>query len=168
MRWYAGRARKRPGWAAIFADDLVAGCEQLFAAYGARDQLSLPISIPIDEHGLVLLRPEGPLDAPRVPATLHLRRNGEAWGVTIGRRDGGPMVIPGFHEDLQPSAPAALAAIHVLITRGGLDITRLAPDGRPVTLRFDEAAARALANALFITLRMKLAKAPRGKARNEN
>src|SRR5438874_13058070 len=62
------RRRKGSRWASIFADDLVAGCRELFQIYGAAGELSLPISIPIDDQGVVVLRPEGPVDAPRVGA----------------------------------------------------------------------------------------------------
>jgi hypothetical protein len=160
-----GRRTKGPRWASIFADDLVGGCEELFAAYRGGDELTLPISIPIDEGGLVLLRPEGPLDAPRVPATMAVtRRPGGAFGLALERRDGGAMRIPGFHDEREgdgTGSPAPLAALDVTLTRRGLDLAARAPDGEPVPLRFDEPAARALATALFITIRMKLAKAPR-------
>jgi hypothetical protein len=156
--------RKGPRWASIFADDLVGGCEQLFAAYGAEDELALPISIPIDEEGLVLLRPEGPLDAPRVPATMAVTRQPDGVvALQLERRDAGVMRIPGLHDERlgDGAPPAALATLDVTLTPRGLDLAGGGPDGGPVPLRFDEPAARALATALFITIRMKLAKAPR-------
>ena len=158
-----GRRRKGSRWAAIFAEDLIAGCEQLFAAYQGEDELALPISIPIDEHGLVLLRPEGPLNAPRVPATMAVTRQAAgSFAVRLERRDGGRMLIPGLRDERSgEAAPAVLGALGVTLTPRGLDLAGSGPDGQPVPLRFDEPAARALATALFITIRMKLAKAPR-------
>ena len=154
-----GRRRQGGRWASIFADDLVAGSRELFQIYGAAGELSLPISIPIDEHGVVVLRPEGPVDAPRVGATLHIAvKPGDTFALRIERRDGGRMVIPGL---LDADGPAHLAALVVDVTPRGLDIAGEDAAGAPITLRFDEPAARALATALFITIRMKLAKAPR-------
>jgi hypothetical protein len=158
-----GRRGKGPRWASIFADDLLGGCEQLFVAYRGDGELTLPISIPIDEDGIVLLRPEGPLDAPRVPATMRVRRHDpRAFSVRLERRDGGDMLIPGLHDGRAGGLePATLSALDVTLTARGLDLAGLGPDGGPVPLGFDEPAARALATALFITIRMKLAKAPR-------
>jgi len=154
-----GWRRKGGRWSSIFADDLVSGCRELFRVYGAAGELSLPISIPIDENGVVLLRPVGPVDAPRVRATLHLATEpGDTFGLRIERRDGGRMVIPGLFD---ADGPAQLATLAVDVTPRGLDIAGEDANGAPVTLRFDEPAARALATALFITIRMKLAKAPR-------
>jgi len=153
-----GRRRKGERWASIFADDLVTGCRELFRVYGAVDELSLPISIPIDEHGVVLLRPEGPVDAPRVGATLRITAQaGDTFTLRIARHDGGRMVLPGLFD---ADGPAQLATLAVDVTPRGLDIAGEDADGAPLTVRFDEPAARALATALFITIRMKLAKAP--------
>jgi hypothetical protein len=158
--WGTRRSRRRRLWAAIFAEDLIGGCHELFSVFGAADALSLPISIPIDPDGVVLLRPEGPLDAPRVPATLVVERQPDvAFIVRICRRDGGPMVIPGMTDQQGDAVP--LASLSFAITAGGMDIAGHGLDGRPVALVFDEATARALATALLITMRMKLIKARR-------
>ena len=148
------RRRKEERWAAIFADDLLRGCEDLYGVFGG-DVLTLPISIPIGEDGLVLLQPQGPLDAPRVPATMTVARAPDAAGfhIRIERRDGGPMRIPGFAGD------PALGALAFALTPDGLTIDGFDPSGQPVPLAFTEDTARALANALLITIGMKLIKA---------
>lgn len=143
------RSRKEQRPAAIFAGELLAGCDELFAVYPhTRDMLILPITIPIGADGLVLLQPQGPLDAPRVPATMAVFRGGlRTYGIRIERVDGGPMRFPGIND------AAPLHTISVAITPTGLDITR---DLEP--LSFDEDTARALATALLITVNMKIAK----------
>lgn len=139
------RARDRR-WAAIFAEDLLRGCSDLFGVFGG-DVLALPISIPIDEQGVVLLQPQGPLDAPRVPASMTVTRpSAGSYGIRIERVDNGPMVIPGL-------GAAPLATLTFLVTPQGLDIG-------PGPLSVDETTARALATALLVTLGMKLRKAP--------
>lgn len=141
------RARERR-WAAPFADDLLAGCHQLFAVFGS-EALRLPITIPIDEHGVVLLQPGGPLDAPRVPAAMTVNGHGpDLCAIHIERTDGGPMVIPGLGD-------APLPALDVVVSRQGLDIG-------PGPLPVDEQVAGALATALLLTIGMKLTKAGAG------
>ena len=142
--------RREKRWAAIFADDLLAGCDGLLAAHGASAALSLPISIPIDPSGVVLLRPDGPLDAPRVPAILSIERLGpDHHTIAIERQDGGPIVIPGI------DGPTPHRLVADVTTRG------LAFSGE---LTVDEETARSYANALFLTLQRKLARA--GQTRN--
>jgi hypothetical protein len=141
----------------MFAEDLRAGCDELFAAYGnpSVDTLSLPISIPIDHHGVVLLQPEGPLDAPRVAATLYVSRpTNDYYGIRLERQDGGRLVIPGMVHK------GDLSGLGFTIGRRGMAIEGCDPGGRPVPVAYDEPTARALANALFVTLRMKIIKAP--------
>lgn len=134
-----------PGWAEIFADDLIQGCSELFAFFGG-SELNLPISIPIDSLGVVLLEPQGPLDAPRVPAFMRVTRpTTDDYAIRIRRADDGPIIIRGIGE-------AALGDVSVVVTRRGLE---LGPDAAPR----DEATARALATALLITIGMKLRKA---------
>jgi hypothetical protein len=154
LRFPAGESsvlrRRAPDrrWAAIFADDLLRGCSELFAVFGG-DVLTLSISIPIDEQGVVLLQPQGPLDAPRVPASMTVSRpTAGTFDIRIQRADDGPMVIPGLGE-------VPLAALAFLVTRQGLDIG-------PGPLPVDETTARALATALLITIGMKLTKAQHG------
>lgn len=111
------------------------------------DELNLAISIPIDEDGTVLLQPQGPLEAPRVPASMKVTRPGAAsYGIVIERTDRGPMVIPGLGD-------SPLASLAFTVTRDGLQIG-------PGPLPVDEATARALATALLITIGMKLRKGP--------
>ncbi|HUP69094.1 MAG TPA: hypothetical protein VM142_04685 [Acidimicrobiales bacterium] len=142
------RARERK-WASIFAEDLLRGCSDLYTVFGG-DVLNLPISIPIDERAVVLLQPRGPLEAPRVPATMTVTRPASgAYGVNIRRIDEGPMIIPGL-DDLP------LTDLTFLLTVEGLEIG-------PGELPLDETTARALANALLITIGMKLAKAGHGQ-----
>jgi hypothetical protein len=150
--WRRGPKR----WAAIFADDLMAGCDSLLAVYGSH-RLSLPISVPIDDRGVVLLRPEGPLDAPRVPATLALARTDAGrYSLAISRTDGGPIVVPGLRDSSLPGpADATLNTLSFDVTAKGMVVS-----GGPVPVEHDEETARALAHALFITLTVKLAKAP--------
>lgn len=139
------RRSREHKWAAIFAGDLLRGCSDLFALFGG-EELSLAISIPIDESGVVLLQPQGPLEAPRVPASMKVTRPaGGSYGIVIERADGGPMVIPGLGE-------SALASLTFVIAASGLEIG-------PGPLPVDEATARALATALLITIGMKLTKA---------
>lgn len=152
------RRRDDARWASIFAGDLRAGCAELFAVAGSpgSDSLTLPISIPIDEDGVVLLRPEGPLDAPRVPATMHLTRSApDAYALRLARQDGGRLVIPGL------ASTGDVKALSFAIGRRGMAIHGWGAGGEAVQLRVDEETARALANALFITLRMKVIKAQR-------
>lgn len=137
------RARDRK-WASIFADDLLRGCSDLFTVFGGH-VLNLPISIPIDERGVVLLQPQGPLEAPRVAATMTVTQPASGvYRVNIRRLDEGPMIIPGLGD-------LPLSDLTLLITAGGLEIG-------PGELPLDETGARALANALLITIGMKLAK----------
>ena len=138
------RTRERK-WAAAFAADILAGCDELFAVYGG-EELNLPITIPIDRAGVVLLQPGGPLDAPRVPATMAVTRPAAgACEIRVERVDGGGMVIPGLGE-------SPLPALAVTVTAAGLDIG-------PGSLPLDEQVAGALATALILTIGMKLAKA---------
>lgn len=140
------RAAEGP-WAAIFAEDLLRGCSDLFAVFGG-ETLALPISIPIDEHGVVLLQPQGPLEAPRVPASMTVTRPiRDEYAIRIERVDEGPMVVPGLGE-------TPLAVLSFLVSRQGLEIG-------PGPLPLDEDTARALATALLITIGMKLTKAGR-------
>jgi len=140
--------RRRPRerrLAAAFADDILHGCHELLAVYGG-DSLTLPITIPIDEHGVVLLQPGGPLEAPRMPASLTLNRHGfDICAIRIQRSDGGGMVIPGLGD-------APLPTLEVVVNRRGLDIG-------PGPLPADEQVAGALATALLLTIGMKLTKA---------
>ncbi len=146
--------RRRPRekrWAAPFADDLLAGCGELFAVYGS-ESLRLPITIPIDERGVVLLQPGGPLEAPRMPATMTVNRHGhDICAIHIERADGGPLVIPGLGD-------APLPSLNVVVTRQGLDIGPVPAGPLPV----DEQVAGALATALLLTIGMKLTKARAG------
>lgn len=143
------RRSPRAGSAEIFADDLLRGCARLFACFGG-SELNLPISIPIDEHGVVLLEPHGPLDAPRVSASMKVHQPApDAYDIGIRRSDGGSMIIPGLGE-------GPLADFSVLVTRRGLEIG-------PGSLSVDEDTARALATALLITIGMKLTKAEQAK-----
>lgn len=136
------------GWAAIFADDLLRGCSDLLAFFGG-DVVTLPISIPIDEQGVVLLQPGGPLDAPRLPASMTVDRAAAgAYGIRIERADRGPMAIAGLGE-------VPLVVLTFLVTSEGLDIG-------PGELPVDETTARSLATALLITIGMKLRKAEHG------
>ena len=152
MRWPWERRRVAgpPRWAAVFAPDLLVGCDDLLSRYGV-DDLTLPISIPIGSDGLVLLQPGGPLDAPRVPATLAMRILGpDHVTLAIERADGLSMRIPG----IVSSAP--LRTIVADVTKAGLHLT--SPDGE---LGLDDDTAMAYATALLITLRMKVTKARR-------
>jgi len=136
------RARKTPLWASIFADDLLQGGDDLLAEFGLeRLAQGLPISIPVDADGVVLLQPAGPLDAPRVPARLMV-----SWPLSfrIERLDGGPLVIPGFGD----SRPALVCNV----TPRGIEIF-------PPPPALTEDTARAVATALLITIHMKLTKA---------
>ncbi|HUR17995.1 MAG TPA: hypothetical protein VMZ51_03540 [Acidimicrobiales bacterium] len=131
--------------AAIFAEDLLQGCSELFTTFG-EEPLKLQISIPIDERGVVLLRPHGPLEAPRVPAWMSVTRAaGGCYGIRISRADAGAMIIPGLGE-------APMNELTFLVTSHGLEIG-------PMEVSVDEATARALATALLITVGMKLTKA---------
>lgn len=141
------RLRERR-WATIFADDLLQGCTDLFTVFGG-EVLTLPISIPIDDQGIVLLQPQGPLEAPRVPATMAVtRRTPHDYDIRIERVDQGPMVVPGLGE-------SPLTHLTFLVTGTGLEI---GPGDLPV----NETTARALATALLITVGMKLTKAGEG------
>lgn len=108
------------------------------------ESLTLPISIPVGADGTVLLEPGGPLDAPRVPAWLRLTR---PYGIRIERQDGGPMRIPGI------DAGGDVTALSFDVGERGMSIEAA------VALRFDDGTACALANALHLTLRRKIATA---------
>jgi hypothetical protein len=154
MRW---KREREPRWAWVFVDDLMRGCRDLVAVYGG-PVVTLPITIPVDPAGLVLLRPQGPLDAPRMPARLdvHALADG-SFGIRIEREGRAPMIIPGVLDaGRRDAVEASITALRVVVTRRGLDIT-----AEPGPVRFDEQAARALATALLITIGMKLAKAHR-------
>jgi hypothetical protein len=143
-----------PRWAAIFAEDLLGGCDQLYRVFEG-DVLALPISIPMDERGLVVLLPGAPpLDAPRVPSVMTVTRpSAGVYGIRIERTDGQPLRVPGVN-DQEP-----LSGLSFVVDGRGLAIT---DQGAP--LRVDEHTARALANALLITIGMKLRKATDGTA----
>lgn len=139
------RRSREHRWAAIFADDLLRGCSGLFAVFGGHE-LNLAISIPIDEDGTVLLQPQGPLEAPRVPASMAVARpDAGSYRIVIERSDRGTMVIPGLGD-------APLTSLEFVVSADGLEIG-------PGPLPVDEATARALATALLITIGMKLTKA---------
>lgn len=145
--------------ASIFADDLLAGCDDLYRVMRSGhagpifddrgDTLTLPISIPIGSDGLVRLQPAGPVDAPRVASTLVVTRSSPAvYGLRVERSDGRPIRLPGVNDG------APVSGLTFGVTREGLHITDV-----EMPLRFDEDTARALANALLITIHMKLLKA---------
>jgi len=145
------RGEKR--FAAIFADDLLAACQALLGAHGGGPSVQLPISIPIDAHGVVLLRPGGPLDAPRLPATLTVGRTAAGDGrftIAIGRRDGGPLTIPGIHGAASPD-DAVLTTLVADLTAKGVLLS-----AGPAPIAYDEDTACSYANALFLTLSRKL------------
>ena len=145
-------SRREKRWAAIFADELLPGCEALVQAYG-EPPLTLPISIPIDPDGVVLLRPSGPLDAPRVASRLKVARAAPgSWHIAIERVDGGPIVIPGIRDEAT-GADAPLTVLALDVNKRGMTIAG--------DLTFDENTARSLANAVLITINVKLHKAGR-------
>lgn len=159
--------RRQPAperWAAIFAEDLIRSSTELLAvaAPDGRNDVTLPITIPIDETtGVVLLRPEGPLDAPRLPAVMGVARRGDgSFFIRIERWDGGPFVVPGLHDTRQKEpGDAGVLSLGFALDPSGLQITAFGTDARPMPLRFDEDTARALANAVFLALRAKISQA---------
>lgn len=139
--------------ASIFADDLLAGCDDLYRISVDRgDTLTLPISIPIGSDGLVRLQPAGPVDAPRVASTLVVTRSSPAvYGLRVERGDGQAIRVPGVNDG------APVSGLTVAVTGRGLHLTDVHEP-----LRLDEDTARAIANALLITIHMKLLKAGNG------
>jgi hypothetical protein len=150
-----------PLWAGVFADDLCRACERAFTLLGAgdRDVLSLPISVPFDEDGVVVLSSAPPRpDAPRVPAELELHRGSPhfRYGLALARRDRQPLLVPGM------TAGGRLVPLILLtfaVSDRGMAVAGYGADGELAPVELDETTARALAIALLITIGVKLTKA---------
>lgn len=177
--------QKVPLHAAIFASDLQSKSAELFEVFGARSVpeevngapsrvLRLPITIPVDEDGIVLLGPAN-LDCAKRPATLELvtfdagrrRRRGlhYRYGIGFAPRNGAPLHIPGVNATgLETDPPLPVHELTFAVTDKGFATVGYGADGAPLDLRLTENTAGLLATALIITLGVKLAKAERGIA----
>ena len=158
-------------WAEPFAEDLCRACARAFAAFAPDGPvvgrpLTLPISVPFDEHGVVVLSsaPPNP-DAPRVPAELELVAGAggdptpfSLYGLALARVDRQPLLVPGL---TRPGAtePVPLTLLTFAVGGKGMAIAGYDADGQLTALHLDETTARALAIALLITIGVKLTKA---------
>ncbi|MDQ3978436.1 MAG: hypothetical protein M3314_02640 [Actinomycetota bacterium] len=159
-----------PLWAEPFAEDLRRACTQAFDAFGRPEPgtpLTLPISVPFDEHGVVVLSSAPPKpDAPRVPAELELVAGSPPstpyrFGLALGRVDREPLLVPGLTraEAQATGEPVPLTLLTFALTDRGIAIAGYDADSRVAPLALDETTARALAIALLITIGVKLRKA---------
>jgi hypothetical protein len=136
-------------------------CTEALRVFGAGGTFArLPITVPFDDTGMVVLSSAPPQpDAPRVPAWLEIGRSEDRFNLALSRQDGGPFLIPGVLDaDGNVAEPVRLS---FLVTAKGMTVSGTGPDARPFDLRFGETTARALAVALLITIGVKLTKAGR-------
>jgi hypothetical protein len=157
-------------WAEPFAEDLRRACTQAFDAFAGSESptpLTLPISVPFDEHGVVVLSSAPPKpDAPRVPAELELVAGSPPstpyrFGLALARVDRQPLLVPGVTGagPGTPTEPLPLTLLTFALTHRGMAIAGYDAHGRLTPLTLDETTARALAVALLITIGVKLTKA---------
>lgn len=164
--------------ARIFADDLRKACGRVFDVLGGQAQpdqaqsyrgpipfevVCLPITIPIDENGVVVLS-TGHVEAPRHPATLDLARPSMPgsryhYAMVLGRDPPAPLVIPGVSSCGQP---AVLGQLTAAVADRGLVVEGFLLTGEHLSLDLDDHTSGLLATALLITLGVKLAKAEHG------
>lgn len=167
--------------AAIFTGDLTRAAATAFDVLGHDrvreragdldlERFTLPITVPVDEHGVVVLS-TGHVDAPRRPATLDLarpvappgRRDYQA-AFALARLEPEPLRIPGIADTAAAGRPlAALASLTVAVAPGGLAVVGFGPEGEVMATDLGEDTARLLATALLITVGVKLAKAEMGR-----
>ena len=165
--------------ARIFAEDLMKGCRQIFDTFPDRrrrqecdgrplEVVVLPITIPVDPAGSVVLRPDAPgPDSVRRPARLEVARAADTaspYPFAIGfALEEGAMSIPGVRRAGAGSPdPLPVAEMTFALCGRGAAVSGFGPDGRRLDLDLDEDTARQLATALHLTIGMKLAKAERG------
>lgn len=170
-------------YAGIFVSDLVTACESVLAVFGDRasaavaghlalDAVTLPITVPIDDHGVVVLS-TGHVEAPRHPATLTVARPkappgraGYRAAFLLARTEDRPLMLPGIlpaDAPSGPAVPAALGRLSVAVAPKGLAVMGFDRDGTTTPIRLDETTSRLLATALLITVGVKLTKAERGE-----
>lgn len=164
--------------ASMFAADLVRAADDVFAALGQRatlttagvlalEAVTLPITVPVDEDGVVVLS-TGHVDAPRCPASLVVARPVAAAGrhgyraaYELERAQGGQLLLPGVRGGGAGAGLAVLARLTVAVADRGLAVVGLDGSGDTVALDFDDTTAGLVATALLITVGVKLAKAAR-------
>lgn len=157
-------------WAEPFAEDLVRACTRAFDAFaggvpgsGGRP-LTLPISVPFDEHGVVVLSSAPPKpDAPRVPAELELIAGPPPpgpyrFGLALARVDRRPLLVPGLTRHGEDT-PTPLTLLTFAVADRGMAVAGYDDQGALAALSLDETTARALGIALLITIGVKLTKA---------
>ena len=155
-------------WAEPFAEDLCRACTRAIDAFAHHDGtegavVSLPISVPFDEHGVVVLSSAPPKpDAPRVPAELEVIAGSAStayrFGLALARVDRRPLLVPGLTAPAS-SQPLPLSLLTFAVSARGMAIGGYDADGHLAELQLDETTARALAVALLITIGVKLTKA---------
>lgn len=171
--WTACLPDSTPGplLAAPFAEDLCRACNRAFEVFAGpgRDRsataevLTLPISVPFDEDGVVVLSSAPPKpDAPRVPAELELIARPPSspyrFGLALARLDRRPLLVPGVTAP-GGDEPVPLTLLTFTVGERGMAVAGYDTDGRLASLQLDETTARALAVALLITIGVKLTKA---------
>lgn len=153
--------------AAIFADDILSLGGEALARFGAgASAVTIPITIPVDRAGLVVVSAAPPEladpDSRRQPATLALARTADGLNVALAFEDNRPMRLPGVHAlEGARGEPAELARVSFEVTAAGFLVTAAGADGAPIGLGLDEATARQLATALLLTFRVKMIGADR-------
>ncbi|MFN2503296.1 MAG: hypothetical protein ABR540_03520, partial [Acidimicrobiales bacterium] len=128
--------------AAPFADDLIRACGEALAVLGepGDTSLRLPITVPFDDSGRVVLSSTPPQpDAPRVPAEMEIARLDSGFRMALARRDGQPLLIPGVVEfGALDEPPAPLIVLGFVVTARGMEVTGFGPGHRFVPVRLDE------------------------------
>jgi hypothetical protein len=165
--------------AGIFASDLLAKCQEVFEVFAPRREpgevngvpvelVRLPITIPVNDSGLVLLGPPTILEHKR-PATMEVvrvsdRRSPYRFGIHLLPLDGEPLLIPGVNPAGRlDQPPLPLHALSFALAGTGFAVVGFGPDGEPAPVSPSEDTARELANALLLSLGLKLVKAERGE-----
>lgn len=165
--------------AAIFASDLRSKCEQVFEVFADRrqagevngvavDLVVLPITIPVNNQGLVLLGPPTILEHKR-PATMEVvrfsdRRPPYRFGIDLLPLDGDPLLIPGVNAAASlDRPPIPLHELSFALADSGFAVVGFGPHHEPAPFSVSEDTARELANALLLSLGLKLVKAGRGE-----
>ena len=151
------------GLAGLFADDvLAAGSELLARCGGGAAAVAVPITIPVDADGVVVLSAAPPEladpHARRQPARMDLARTATGLRVGLAFEAGRRLLLPGVGAAGRP-APAELGSIAFDVRTTGMGISATGPGGEPLVPVVDETTARQLATALLLTFRVKLTRA---------
>lgn len=155
--------RRREGLAALFAEDVLSLGSDALTHFGhGADVVAIPITIPVDANGVVVVSAAPPEladpHARRQPARMDLARTGAGLRIGLAFEAGRHLRLPGVGATGRP-APAELGTVAFDVTAVGMDVTATGTDGEPLVPVLDETTARQLATALLLTFRGKLTRA---------